>query len=176
MVDGGALCWRRSKYVNHSKRREVFLERREGSKEKISSSATFKYSVTSTRTDHSFMVITCLFLKHCISEECSDQIMIWIMRQMCRKSRTQKSGLKIDYSALWFWCWYLSAFSFPLGHHERDYGTIQDLFVYANYHFIGKNPPPLPCLNSSKIWGQSKSAWCPSLLHCAVPYFAGIGS
>lgn len=42
--------------------------------------------------------------------------------------------------ALWLWRWYLSALSSPFGHHEKDYATSQDLFVYANHH----KSPPLP--------------------------------
>lgn len=41
------------------------------------------------------------------------------------------------HSALWLWRWYLCALSLPLGHHEKDYATSQDLFVYANHHLIG---------------------------------------
>lgn len=89
-----------------------------------------------------------VFQKRCISKESSGWIVIWIMRQMCRKSRTQISGLKIDYSALWLWRWYFSALSFPFGHHEKDYATSQDLFVHANHHLIGQNPTS-PRLNIS---------------------------
>lgn len=172
--DGGGLCRRRSKYVNHSKCREVFLESRWGKAVLLSFSVTSKvFRLITTPEYMSAGTLLCrmsfenvslsththihsgldswaspVFQKRCISKESSGWIMIWIMRQMCRKSRTQISGLKIDHSALWLWRWYFSALSFPFGHHEKDYATSQDLFVHANHHLIGQNPTS-PRLNIS---------------------------
>lgn len=158
----------RGKYVNHSKCQEVSLKRRRESTSQLSSlfclvttpeylSAAghllFRMSLNkifpiTTHTVHTctqwfWFMCTTLFQKHCISKAFSSG---WIRNQMCRKSRTQISGLKIGYSALWLWRGYLRALNLPFGHHGKDYTTSQDLFVYANHHLIGQ-PSPSPRLN-----------------------------
>lgn len=51
----------------------------------------FPYQHTTQAQSFLFMTIKC-----CILKESSGWILIWIMRQMSRKSKTQISGLKID--------------------------------------------------------------------------------
>lgn len=78
----------------------------------------------------------------------------WITKANVQKIKDSDKWIKNRlYSALWLWRWYLSALSLPFGHHEKDYATSQDLFVYANHHLIGQPCPHLGWIYQTR-WGR----------------------